>query len=319
MFRHLAIAAVFCTVAAGCFADEFPSRPITIVVPSAAGGMADIIARQISEKAGATLRATFVVENRPGASGAIGGANVMRAPADGYTVLLANGTSHGALPALNKKVQYDPIKDFVPIARVGETQLALVASTKLPIKNAQDLLAYARKNPGKLTYATFGHASAGHLFGEVMKKENGIDMLHVPYKGEAAAIQAVIAGEVDLAMIVSAKPYVDQGQVTLIGTTSPDGTAAFPGWPTLASQGVRGFTQARGFQVFLAPAGTPQPIVNKLADAFSRAVSDPEMRRRLLEVGVDPATERPEDLPALYRSLVEQWRSIVAASGVTDG
>lgn len=152
-----------------------------------------------------------------------------------------------------------------------------------------------------------------------MKKENGIDMLHVPYKGEAAAIQAVIAGEVDLAMIVSAKPYVDQGQVTLIGTTSPDGTAAFPGWPTLASQGVRGFTQARGFQVFLAPAGTPQPIVNKLADAFSRAVSDPEMRRRLLEVGVDPATERPEDLPALYRSLVEQWRSIVAASGVTDG
>lgn len=149
MFRHLAIAAVFCTVAAGCFADEFPSRPITIVVPSAAGGMADIIARQISEKAGATLRATFVVENRPGASGAIGGANVMRAPADGYTVLLANGTSHGALPALNKKVQYDPIKDFVPIARVGETQLALVASTKLPIKNAQDLLAYARRKSWK--------------------------------------------------------------------------------------------------------------------------------------------------------------------------
>jgi tripartite-type tricarboxylate transporter receptor subunit TctC len=319
MFRHLAIAAAFCTVAAGCFADEFPSRPITIVVPSAAGGLGDIIARQISEKAGATLRATFVVENRPGASGAIGGANVMRAPADGYTILLANGASHGALPALNKKLQYDPIKDFVPIARVGETQLALVASTKLPFKNAQDLLAYARKNPGKLTYATFGHASAGHLFGEVMKKENGIDMLHVPYKGEAAAIQAVIAGEVDLAMIVSAKPYVDQGQVTLIGTTSPDGTAAFPDWPTLASQGVRGFTQARGFQVFLAPAGTPQPIVNKLADAFSRAVSDPEMKRRLLELGVDPATERPEDFPALYRSLVEQWRSIVVASGVTDG
>lgn len=186
--RSLAMATFLSAFATVCSAQEFPSRPITIVVPSAAGGLGDILARQVAEKAGPALRTTFVVENRPGASGAIGSAYVMRAPADGYTIVLANGASHGALPALSKNPQYDPLKDFTPIARVGETQLALVASTKLPIKNAQELLAYARKNPGKLSYATFGHASAGHLFGEVMKKRNGIDMLHIPYKGEALAI-----------------------------------------------------------------------------------------------------------------------------------
>ena len=312
----LVVAGIFIGATSGG-ADQYPSRPITIVVPSAAGGLGDILARLVSDKAGASLRTTFIVEDRPGASGAIGSTNVMRAAADGYTILLANGASHGALPALNKKLQYDPIKDFAPIARVGETQLALVASTKLPVKNGPELLAYARKNPGKLTYATFGHASAGHLFGEVLKKENGVDMLHVPYKGEAAAIQAVISGEADLAMIVSAKPYVDQGQVTLIGTTSPDKTAAYPDWPTLASQGIRGFTQARGFQIFLAPAATPKPIVEKLASAFADAISTPEMKRKLLELGVNPATEKPEELPAFYRSLVDQWRSIVEASGVT--
>lgn len=318
MMKMLAVVvAGVCIGATSGFADQYPNRPITIVVPSAAGGLGDILARLVGDKAGASLGATFIVENRPGASGAIGSTNVIRAAPDGYTILLGNGASHGALPALNKKLQYDPIKDFAPIARVGETQLALVASTKLPVKNAQELIAYARKNPGKLTYATFGHASAGHLFGEVLKKENGVDMLHVPYKGEAAAIQAVISGEVDLAMIVSAKPYVDQGQVTLIGTTSPDRTAAYPDWPTLASQGIRGFTQARGFQVFLAPVATPKTIVDKLANAFSDAISTPEIKRKLLELGVDPASEKPEELPALYRSLVDQWRSIVEASSVT--
>jgi tripartite-type tricarboxylate transporter receptor subunit TctC len=242
---------------------------------------------------------------------------VMRAPADGYTVLLANGASHGALPALNKQLPYDPLRDFIPVARVGETQLALIASPKLPVKTAQDLIAYAKRNPGKLTYGSVGHASAGHLLGEVLKKENGIDMLHVPYKGEAAAAQAVISGEVDLAMLVSAKPYVDQGQVTLIGTTSPNAFAAYPDWPTLSSQGLKGFSQARGFQVLLVPSATPRPVVDKLAAAFHQAITMPEIRRRLLDLGVDPASEQPEELPELYRSLVGQWRSIVETSGVT--
>jgi tripartite-type tricarboxylate transporter receptor subunit TctC len=299
-------------------AAEFPNRAVTIVVPSAAGGLSDIIARRIAEKAGPLLKTTMIIENRAGASGAIGGSYVQRAQPDGYTILLANGTSHGALPALSKKPPYDPVKDFKPVARVGETQLALVASKKLNVKNAQELLEYARKNPGKLSYGSFGHASAGHLYGEVMKKENGIDMEHVPYKSEALAVQGIMAGEIDLAMIVSAKPFVDQGQVVLIGITSPEGAEAYPGWPTLASQGVKGFSQARGFQAFFAPVGTPQPIVDALAKAIAEAVAMPDVRKNLLELGVSPAKESPQEFPALFRSLVAQWKSIVDASGVTS-
>ncbi len=317
VLRQIAVAACLCVIALPCTAQDFPTRPITIVAPSAPGALSDIIARLVANKAALQLRGIIIVENKPGASGAIGGSYVAHAPPDGYTILLANGTSHGVLPALNKKLPYDPIKDFAPIIRVGETQPALVASKKLPVKTAQDLLAYARENPGKLNYGTFGHGSAGHLFGEVLKKRNGVDMVHVPYKGEAAAMQALIAGEIELAVVVSARPYVDQGQVTLIGLTGPESSTAYPGWPTLSSQNVDGSGLARGFQVFLAPAGTPQAVVDKLAAAFSRAVADPDVRRQLLELGVDPATERPEDFPTLYRSLVEQWSTLIRESGVT--
>ena len=319
MLKRLVLSAVVAALpCVGFAADDYPSRPIAIVVPSQAGALSDILARKVADKAAPALQGVIIVENKPGASGAIGANYVKRAAPDGYTILLANGASHGALPYLTKNPPYEPVKDFVPIARVGETQVALVASKKLPVKNAQELLDYARKNPGKLTYGTFGHASAGHLFGEVMKKENGIDMVHVPYKGEGAVMQALMAGDIDLAMIVSAKPYVDQGQVTLIGITSPDGAAAYPDWPTLASQGVKGFSQARGFQVFLAPVGTPQPIIDKLARAFSDAVADPEVRKQLIDLGVSPASEAPQDFPALYRGLVNQWKGLVESAGVSS-
>jgi tripartite-type tricarboxylate transporter receptor subunit TctC len=319
MLKRLVFAALVAAIPGlGFAADDYPSRPISIVVPSQAGGLSDILARKIADKAAPALHGVIIVDNRPGASGAIGSNYVKRAAPDGYTILLANGASHGALPYLTKTPPYDPLKDFAPIARVGETQLALVASKKLPVKTAQDLLEYARKHPGKLTYGTFGHASAGHLFGEVMQKENGIEMVHVPYKGEGAVMQALMAGEIDLAMIVSAKPYVEQGQVTLLGITSPDGALAYPGWPTLASQGVKGFSQARGFQVFLAPAGTPQPIIDTLAKALSDAVRDQDIQKQLIDLGVSPATEDPKDFPALYRELVGQWKGLVESSGVSS-
>lgn len=319
LLKRLALAAIVASISGFCSAaDNYPSRPITIVVPSQAGGLGDILARKVAHKATSALNAVIIVDNRPGAAGAIGSSYVKRATPDGYTILLGNGASQGALPYLTKNPPYDPLKDFVPISRVGETQVALVASKKLPVKNAQELLDFARKHPGTITYGTFGHASAGHLFGEVMKKENGIEMVHVPYKGEGAVMQALIAGEIDLAMIVSAKPYVDQGQATLIGITSPDGAEAYPGWPTLASQGVKGFSQARGFQAFLAPVGTPQPIIDMLANAFSDAVADPDLKKQLIDLGVSPATENPKDFPALYRELVGQWKALVETSGVSS-
>jgi len=318
MLGRLIVAGLFALAPVGATAAEFPSRAITIVVPSQAGGLGDILARRIGDRMASLLNATVIVDNKPGAAGAIGSSYVMRAPADGYTILLANGTSHGALPALTKNPPYDSIKNFVPIARVGETQLALIASKKLPVKNAQELLDFARKSPGKLSYGTFGHASAGHLYGEVLKKENGIEMVHVPYKGESAAVQGLLAGEIDLAIIVSAKPFVDEGQVTLIGITSPDGAEAYPDWSTLSSQGVKGFSQAHGFQAFLAPTGTPQAVVDKLAKAIADVTADPAIRKQLLDLGVSPASEKPAEFPTLYRSLVSQWKAIVDASGVTS-
>jgi len=317
MLRQIAAAAYLCAMTLPCAAQEFPTRPITIVTPGEPGGLSDVIARLIANKAATELRGTIIVENKPGASGAIGASYVMRAQPDGHTILLTNGTTHGVVPALNKKAGYDPIRDFVPIARVGETQLALVASKKLPVRNGQELLAYARAHQGKLNYGTFGHGSAAHLFGEVLKKRNGIDIVHIPFKGEALAMQALLATEIELALIVSAKPYVEQGQVTLIGLTGPESSAAYPGWPTLSSQSVDGFSLARGFQAFVAPAGTPQAVVDKVAAAFSKAVADPEVRQRLIDLGINPATERAEDFPALYRSLIEEWRTLIVESGVT--
>ncbi len=317
MLRRFAVAACLCLVAWPSAAQKCPARPMTIVAPSAAGGLSDIIARLVANKAAPQLGGTMIVENKPGASGAIGATTVMYAPADGCTILLANGTSHGALPALDKKLAYDPIRSFAPIVRVGETQLALIAAKRLPVRSGQDLLAYARAHPGKLSYGTFGHASAGHLFGEVLKKHNGVDIVHVPYKGEAAAVQALMAGEIELAIVVSAKPYVERGLVTLIGTTSPEQGAAYPGWPTLASQSVAGFSLARGFQALLAPAATPQAVVDGLAAAFSKVIADPDLRRQLIDLGVDPATESPQDFPAMYRALVDQWRLLVGEAGVS--
>jgi tripartite-type tricarboxylate transporter receptor subunit TctC len=319
MLNRIAFAAALAAMPTlGWTADDYPNRHVTIVVPSQAGGLSDILARRVADKAGPLLGGTMIIDNKPGAAGAIAGTSVARAKPDGYTILLANGASHGALPALSKSPPYDPLKDFVPVARVGETQIALVAAKGLGVKNAQELLEHARRNPGKLNYGTFGHASAGHLFGEVMKKENGIDIVHVPYKGENAVVQAMLAGEIELGMIVSAKPFVEQGQVTLIGITSPEGAEAFPDWPTLASQGLKGFSQARGFQVFLAPVGTPQPIIDKLAKSISEVVADPQVRKQLIDLGVSPARERPAEFSALYRSLVSQWKAIVATSGVTS-
>lgn len=317
MLNRIVAAACLWAIAASCSAQDYPARTITFVAPSAAGALSDILARLIGKKVADALNGTIIVEDKPGASGAIGSTYVMRAQPDGYTILLANGASHGALTALSKNPAYDPIKDFVPIARVGETQLALVVSPKLPAKNAQEFLAYARAHPGKLSYGSFGHGSAGHLFGEILKKRNGVDIVHVPFKSEADAVQAILAGQIELAILVSAKPYVEQGQVRLIGTTSPDVNEAYPGWPTLSSQGVEGFSQVRGFQAFLAPVGTPQNVIDKLANAISQAVADPDIRRQLLILGVTPATETPKEFPALYAALVEQWRSVVREAGIT--
>jgi tripartite-type tricarboxylate transporter receptor subunit TctC len=296
--------------------QPYPNRPITVVVPSGAGGLSDTLARIVTEKAKTELGASFVMENKPGASGIIAASGVKRAQPDGYTILLANGTSNGAAEALAAKPPYDSVKDFVPVAHVGETQLALVASKKLPVKTASELLAYAREHPGRLTYGSFGHGSAGHLFGEVMKKENGISMVHVPYKNEADVVQAMISGEIDLGMLVSAKPFVDEGQVTLIGVTSPSGTVAYPGWPSLSSQGVRGFSNARGFQIFVAPAGISEPVLTKLSTALRRAIADPAIAERMIALGVAPASTPAGDLDAVYRELVEQWRALVKASDV---
>ncbi|WP_456705021.1 Bug family tripartite tricarboxylate transporter substrate binding protein [Bradyrhizobium sp. USDA 4449] len=278
--------------------------------------MSDTLARLVCDKARGLIGATFVIENKPGASGIIAGSYVRRATPDGYTIMLANGTSHGAAEALIGKPPYDSGKDFIPIAHVGETQLALIASKKLPVKNVKELLTYATDHPGKLTYGTFGHGSAGHLFGEVLKKENGVDMVHVPYKNEADVVQAMMAGEIDLGILVSAKPYVDQEQVTLIGVTSPSGTAAYPGWPSLSAQGLKGFSNARGFQIFVAPSATPGDIAKKLGDGLSLALADPQLRERILALGVAPTSTPAEMLSSTYVALVEQWRALVKASGI---
>jgi tripartite-type tricarboxylate transporter receptor subunit TctC len=317
MKRRAAIAASLAMLGLPCAAQSLPTRPITLVVPSGPGALSDILARLVADHVSRSLGVTIVVVPRPGGSGTIGSAAVMRAQPDGATLLLGNGAAQGVAPFLMPATPYDPLAEFTPIARVGETQLALVTSLRLPVSNAQELIAHARSNPGTLTFGSFGHGSAGHLLGEVLNKENGVDLLHVPYTNEAAAAQALMQGQVDVGILVSAKPLVEQRQARLIGITGPDGSRAFPGWPTLSSQGVKGFDRARGFQAILGPAGMPEALVRRLASAVALALKDTSLRQRLLDLGVDPADEDPVEFPALYRSLVEGWQFIVRRSGVT--
>jgi tripartite-type tricarboxylate transporter receptor subunit TctC len=297
-------------------AQPFPAKPVRIVNPFAPGGATDIVARQMAQKLTEAWGQPVIVENKPGASGAIGLELVARSPADGYTLAIATQTTQAANPALYAKLPYDAEKDFAPLTLAGSTPLALVVNPALPIANVRQLVDYAKANPGKVRYASGGNGSSQHLTAELLRTAGGLDLIHVPYKGAGPAMIDLLGGQVDFMFdnLPTALPQVKAGKLRALAVTSAARSSLAPDLPTMAEAGVPNFELSTWF-AFFAPAGTPRPLVDRISTDMRRALADPETREKLAAIGVDIRTTTPEELVAFQRAEMQKWGKIVRDSG----
>ncbi|WP_428564739.1 Bug family tripartite tricarboxylate transporter substrate binding protein [Ramlibacter sp.] len=294
----------------------YPSKTIRIVVPYAAGGSTDVLARMIGTHMAQAWGQPVVVDNRLGAGGAIGTEAVAKSPADGYTVLMAI-TAMIQAPALNPKLPYDPFKDFVPVSQVGFSQNLLLVPASLPANNVREFVALA-KAPGKgLSFASFGNATSPHLYGELMNQRAGIRMVHVPYKGAALALNDLFAGQVDAVFVDmgSARPHLGSGKVKALAITGAQRASFLPDVPTMGESGYSGFEPNGWFGLFV-PAGTPPEIVRKLSAETARIVRLPEVAERFAGLGINPLGSTSDEFAAVLRADAPKWAQIVKAANI---
>ncbi|EHL21377.1 hypothetical protein KYG_18771 [Acidovorax sp. NO-1] len=298
-------------------ATDWPNKPIRWVVPFPPGGAMDAIARTLGEKAGKTLGQPFVIENRPGAGGNIGADYVAKQPGDGYTMMI---TSIGM--ATNKplysKLNYDPVKDFAPVSLLAVVPNVLVTNATQPdVKNIKDVIAAARKAPGKLTYASAGNGTSIHLAGEVFTSLAQVDMLHIPYKGSGPAVSDLLGGQVNYMFdsITSARPHIQSGKLRALGVTTAKRSSTLPDVPTLAEAGVPGYEVSPWFAVFM-PASTPKAIVSKLNKALLDAMKDPEVAKRFDTIGAEPVGSTPDELAKHLALESERWTKLITERGI---
>ena len=292
--------------------EAFPSRPITIVVPYPAGGTSDAQVRMIQEPLSKLLGQPIVVDNKPGASGGIAAQAVAKAKADGYTLLYPNNGVVIA-PLLNEKAGYDPLKDFKPITTVTSVPMVLVTNKTVPAANVAEFLQYAKKQPNGIMYASAGTASYGHLATARLAQMAGIKVEHVPYKGEAATTMAVRAGEVQMLLTTPSSAMlgqVAQGNLTMLGVATENPSPVVPGAPTL-NKTIPGFTSEVWFGL-LAPAGTPDDVIQKLNAAVKKVMADDAIRAKLLPTGALPQTSTPAEFASVMSRESAQWRDIIA-------
>ena len=304
-------------MAAGAQAsDAFPSKPIRLVVGFPAGGPLDQHARLLTDKLQAVLGQPVVVDYKPGAGGSVGAQDVMRSPADGYTLMLANTGVMVINPALYSKLPYNTLKDFTPIARTAMQPLALLVNNKVPAKTLGEFTAYAKANPGKVNFGSAGNGGISHLVPEMYKSAAGVDLVHIPYKGSAPAFTDLIGGQVQFMAesIPQAAAYHKQGKVRALAVTSKERNPALPEVPTAIESGLKGF-EVVGFYGFLAPAGTPKTVVDKLSGAFQQVMNNPEVKNRMMEQGADPAFLGSEAFGKFLSSEMPRWAAAVKASG----
>jgi tripartite-type tricarboxylate transporter receptor subunit TctC len=295
-------------------ADSYPDHPIKLVVGYAPGGGNDVAARLLAKELSSILHGSIVVENRPGAGTNIAASFVARSAPDGYTLSLAS-TALAINGTLYKKLDYDAVKDFEPVAIFAEAPNLLLVSPKLPVKTVSDLIAYAKQHPGKLNFSSAGSGSTQHLSGELFKLKGGFDATHVPYKGSAPALSAVISGEVDFSFlnIPSTKQLIESGQVKALAITSAKRFPAVPNIPTMEEAGIKDMDVGTWYSI-TAPAGTPRPIVDKLNKAINQAMNEPELRKRFEDLGMAPMTGSPEFFKKFLADEIVRWRAIVLQS-----
>jgi tripartite-type tricarboxylate transporter receptor subunit TctC len=311
-----ALAALLLSALAGAASAQYPSRPVRFIVPSAVGGGTDIIARAIALKLSESLGAQFVVENRPGAGQMIGIELAAKAPADGYTILMAASTL-AINPIMYKAVPYDPVRDFAPITQAATLPNVVVVHPSLPVKSITELIAYAKAHPGQLNFASAGIGTSPQMSIELLKSMAGIDMVHIPYKGTAPGVVDVLAGQV-LVMapnVLTALPHIKSGKLRALAVTSPKRSAALPDVPTVAEAGLPGYDSTQWYGV-LAPAGTQREIVARLHGAIARALRDEEVGRRLAADGAEPVGSSPEEFAAFIKSETEKWAKVARAAGI---
>lgn len=308
----IAVAVVFAIPVAQ--AQTYPVKPIRIISPYTAGGLGDLVPRAIGVGLTEALGQQVLVENRPGASQAIGMQLVARSPADGYTLVYGSVTSLAINPAVTRDLPYDPVKDFAPLSLCVTTPLFLVTHPSVPAKNVKELIALAKRQPGKLTFASGGNGSSNHLAGELLKLLAGVDLLHVPYKGAGPAMIDVMAGHVDMMLGAAGLAEARAGRVKVLGVTSAQRAAAAPDLPTLAEAGVKGYESTIWFGL-LAPAGTPQPIVNRLSQEIGKVLQQKSLRDRFNTVELTPTT--PEGFAAHIQREIPKWRRVVTEAKIS--
>lgn len=297
-------------------AAAYPKRPISILVGFPPGQASDIGARVIAARMGEELRQTVIVDNKPGAMGIISHQLVKTAPPDGYTVLYGSSGTLAINPSLYRKLSYDPLKDFQPVILLNSSPMFLVCSNDTPVRNLKEMTAYAGANPGKVSYGSSGNGATQHIAMEMLKKEAGVDMMHVPYKGSPPMVTDLIAGRVQFAFDVSTSilPHAKAGRVRLLGVSSARRLPSEPGIPTIAEQGLPGF-EALTWAALMVPAGTPASIVHQLNSAANLALKSKPVLEHYSKSESQPRGGTPEELAGFLKNEVKKWGEAVAASG----
>ena len=297
-------------------AQAWPAKSVTIVVPTAAGGANDAMARIIAQGLSAKLGQPVIVENKAGANGAIASDFVVRAAPDGYTIMFGYIATHGINPAL-QKLRYDPVTDFEPIGMVAASPTVMVANKDVPVKNAREMVDYLKAKPGTYSYATAGNGTAPHIAGELFKLSAGVDVISVPYKGSAPAVLDTIAGSTQYMFpsLFTAYPQIKGGKLKALGIAGDKRSPVLPDVPTLAEQGIANVSMSQWYAMF-APAKTPKAVVNRLNAEMNTVLADKDVRKRIEEQGAEVETGTPEQLKTLVQKEVIRWKAVVSAAKI---
>ena len=317
LFRALASASLLAVSSAASIAQTFPSKPITLIVPNPPGGVVDSSARLISDQLSTALGQPVIVDNKPGASGNIAYQTVARAPKDGHTLLISYSAYHVGNPAMFPKLPWDQ-KDLAPVALISAASNVITAHPSVPANNLKELIAYAKQNPGKLNFASQGNGSLSHVGTALFEQQTGTDMVHVPYKGSGAAIQDVLAGQVQVFITTppSVMGHVQSGKLKAFAVTSKARHPSLPNVPTVAEAGLPGFELEAWVGLF-APAGTPPAVITKLSESVKKVLETADTQKRAATLGIETRYMGPDALAALVKRDTEYWGKVIKAKNIT--
>lgn len=298
-------------------AQQFPTKPIRIIVAYTPAGATDILARAVGQKMSETWGQPVIIDNRPGANGNIGTDAAAKANADGYTLLMVTAGTHGINPSLYRKLPWDAVKDFAPVSLVAMVPNIFVVNNSVPVKSVKEFIAYLKNNPNKFNYGSPGNGSTAHLSMELLKTMTGTSMQHIPYKGSAGVLTDVIGGQI-IATIDNMPVYLPQvkaGKIRALAVSAAKRSSAMPDLPTIAEAGVPGYNSSAWFGL-VAPAGTPKPVIDKLAAETQRILKLPDVNERLSGLGAEPVGDRPEQFAAHIKSEIAKWAKVIKDANV---